>query len=139
VLLRGSLLLAFPLLLALYGIKLWRRLALRWATSFQRPRVAYRYALDRLAEVGVTRTTGETREAFARRLSGALPSLPELTAMHVIARLGRPDRDPADRLELSGVAWQRGIERFRGELRGAFGWRRRWLGVLNPVSFFSVR
>lgn len=125
----GAALLA--LLCALYAIKLWRRVVPLVAPQRARPRVVYRAELDRLAEAGLARRLGESREAFAGRLRAQVPSLTALTRAHLAAPFGGTLLPAA---ELHALA-----RRVREELRSATpGWRRA-LGLLEPWSFFRAR
>ncbi|PIE20049.1 MAG: hypothetical protein CSA66_01605 [Proteobacteria bacterium] len=118
---------------ALYLVKLARRLAPRLSRG--RPshhRWALRAALDRLADVGILRGRGETRERFAQRLAEQLPSLAPLTMAHLRAALGRPGAEPGpETADLLG--------RVRAEYRAAVPLRRRLLGALNPIGWWFVR
>ncbi|MET0344065.1 MAG: transglutaminase domain-containing protein [Polyangiales bacterium] len=119
-------------MVALYLAKFWRRLAPRLASAETLPRVAYRAELDRLAEVGLVRRRGESREAFAERVRAEFPSFRALTALHVGARFGsrRAEGAPALRALASGV---------QSERARAFKPWRRLLGALVPWSFFRAR
>ncbi len=119
---------------ALYMAKLWRRLAPLVAGERALPRLAYRAELDRLAEVGMTRERGESREAFAERVREALPSFPALTALHVGARFGSLRAQTRGRPELTSLA-----RHVRGERARAFRWWRRALGAVVPWSFLKAR
>jgi len=68
------------LLLLLYTLKLWRRLAPAWGSAEAAPRLHYRAQIDRLSELSIRRRHGESQEAFAARLSDTVPSLTPLTA-----------------------------------------------------------
>lgn len=116
-----------------YGIKLWRRLCPVFASAGAMPRVGYRAALDRLAEAGLSRELGETRERFARRVSAVVPSFVPLTNEHIAAAMSDPKHPPAPR-DLQ--AHRRSLRR---ELRGGTRWWRRLLGLINPISFFWSR
>src|SRR5262249_25701637 len=59
----GAAALALGVVALLYLTKAWRRLAPGLASTGQLYRVCYRATLDRLADVGLTRQFGETREA----------------------------------------------------------------------------
>jgi transglutaminase-like putative cysteine protease len=120
------------LVLLLFLTKLWRRAAPAFAGPAALPRVVYRAELDRLSEVDLFRRRGESREAFARRVARACPTLLSLTDRHVGARFG--SRRGTDRGELARLT-----RAVRGELRAAFPWWRRALGVLMPWSFFLSR
>ena len=121
-------------LLALYTIKLWRRLVPVFAPQGELPRVAYRAALDLLADAGRTRTRGETREHFARRLAVEVPVFAEITTLHLAARLGPPGRPAASRAE-----WRALLARLRAELAARAPLARRVARKLHPISFRSSR
>ncbi len=118
---------------ALYVAKLWRRTAPRFANEKQLPRVAYRAQLDRLAEVGLSRQKGESREAFAARVAAISPSFRELTRVHVGAHFGSR-REAARASELASL-----VRAGESERRRAFAWWRRLLGVLHPWSWLKAR
>ena len=125
---------ALPLLAmtSLYGVKAWRRLAPRVAPRRQLYRVCYRAALDRLAEVGVTRQFGETREEFAGRLARWAPEFAEMTAAHVRrAVAGREEADRSCWLALQG--------RVAARIATVFPAYRRLLGILRPAPWLGVR
>jgi hypothetical protein len=96
------------------------------------PRLSYRAELDRLAELGITRKRGESREAFAERVQ--LPSFTRLTALHVGVRFGSQRALSSGRSELGALTSQ-----VRDERAHAFKWWRRVLGALVPWSFFKAR
>ncbi|MDD9946923.1 MAG: transglutaminase domain-containing protein [Myxococcales bacterium] len=120
-------------LLMFYLVKLWRRLAPRFGRERALPRLAYRAQLDRLSELSLRRSYGESREAFAARVAGRFPGFSKLTAVHVAAAF-RPEGQAVARNEL------RLLERAaRSELsRAAPSWRRA-LGWLTPWSFLLSR
>jgi len=125
------------LLLGHAAVKAWRRAVPYLVGAGGVPRTAYRAALDRLAEIGHHRGEGETREAFAARLSDVAPALEKMTALHVAAALG----DPSDR---SGPTWSPDVWRdtltdLDLELHEAAPWWRRTLGLLDPTSFYRAR
>lgn len=126
-------------LVLLYATKLWRRVIPRFAAPRQLPRVAYRAALDRLAEAGIAREEGESREAFATRLEARVPVLAKITAWHLSARLGDPRRPTDGREEFSREAWRQALGQLARELPHATKRWRRVLGALNPASFFDAR
>ncbi len=70
-------------LFAGYAAKVWRRLAPDLIRRDRRARLAYRAALDRLADVGLARGFAESREDFARRVATVAPSFPALTRLHL--------------------------------------------------------
>ncbi|HEY6879576.1 MAG TPA: transglutaminase-like domain-containing protein [Polyangiales bacterium] len=116
-------------ILLLYLIKLWRWLLPQFSAS---ARLMYRAELDRLAELGITRKRGESREAFADRVK--LPSFARLTMLHIGVRFGSARALNTARPELGALASGARDERAR-----AFKWWRRALGVLVPWSFFKAR
>lgn len=116
-----------------YTVKVWRRMRPRLVGGQTLPRVGYRVTLDWLAEVGWIRESGETREHFAERLSVQLPAFETLTQMHLQAAFGPPDRG------VDVASWWQTIRAVRIEIRGQTAWWRRWLGLLNPFSFYRAR
>ena len=126
-------------LLALYGVKTWRRLSPLFATTERLPKLAYRAHLDRLAEAGIIREFGETREHFSARLGATLPSLVPLTDLHVAAKLGNPAIQIDERPEYSRQRWRELSREARRELRRGTKLWRRLLGLFHPTSFFDVR
>jgi len=126
-------------LAVLYTIKLWRRLSPVFASKKALSRVAYRAHLDRLAEIGLSREYGETREAFAERVEKVAPSFAKMTRLHVAARLGNPQADPASREELDRGSWRELGRSVRREVRSTIKLWRRLLGLLHPVSFMDSR
>ena len=121
-------------LIVLYLVKAWRRLAPRFSGDGSVARLAYRAELDRLAEVGITRHRGESREAFAERVERELPSFSALTALHVGSRFGSQRAMERPASELKQLA-----TRVRSERARAYGVLRRVLGALVPWSFFKAR
>lgn len=119
----------FAIVMLGYTVKLWRR-GMPLVSSA--PRVLYRASLDRLAEAGLRRRWGESREAFASRCRAQLPSLAPLTGLHLAAAFGgRAGGAGAKMRELS-----RALSR---ERRAAVPFWRRLLGLLNPFSFLWTR
>jgi len=125
--------------LVLYAMKLWRRLAPAWARGPGLPRVAWRRALDQLAEVGLVRRLGETRAAFALRAHAVAPSLQALATLSEAAQLGDPGVPPRERPERQRVAFSAALRAISHDLRAHVPARRRVLGVLNPIAFLRVR
>jgi transglutaminase-like putative cysteine protease len=121
------------LLVLAYAIKAWRALAPTVAPRRDLARVSYRAALDRLAEGGIVRAEGESREAFAARVRDELPSLAALSRWAEATRFGGsipedlPDATRRARAELAR-------ERAR-----VVPWWRRALGVVDPFSWLRVR
>jgi hypothetical protein len=116
----------------MYVVKVWRRLAPLVARADALPRLAYRAQLDRLAEARLRRAPGETQEAFAARVSGAVPSFAQLTWMHVGARFGSRRVPTPDVVRATG-------RRARAELATATPLWRRALGWIEPWSWWTAR
>ena len=125
--------------LVLYAVKIWRRFAPSVASGRQLARVGYRAALDRLAEVGLVRAFGETREDFAERAAAAAPSFREITNLHVAASLRDPSTPQSERRELSRLVWMPALAQLRSELASHATIGKRFRGILNPTSFFASR
>ena len=88
-------------------------------------RLAYRVSLDRLAEVGLSRDFGETREAFADRARGVSPSFSTLTRAHLGSRFGRNEIDPGRARALAQLV-KRQIGRRSDPKHRLFGLVRPW-------------
>ncbi len=136
---RFVLLAAAVTLALLYLAKIWRRLAPFVVRPRRLPVAGYRLALDHLAEIGITRRFGETREAFARRAAPVAPSFAALTDLHLAAALGDPARDGASREELSRPRWREGLVLVKREIRAGSSFFRRLVGALDPASFLRAR
>jgi hypothetical protein len=120
--------------LLLYGVKIARRIAPWFASKAQLPRVAYRAAVDKLADYGVVRDPGETRESFADRVATYAPSFRKLTDF-AVARHLRPE--PLPEMEPSTI--RSTLRTVRREVPKGTAWWRRLLGFLNPASFLLSR
>lgn len=118
--------------LALYGVKWWRRLMGRLAPARAAHRAALRAALDGFADLGVVRARGETRERFAERLGHVSPTLAALTMAHLRAALGHPRADAPDEVRTL-------YAKVRAEVRARTPLGKRLLGALNPVGWCFTR
>jgi transglutaminase-like putative cysteine protease len=135
-----ALLLAVALALAvLFGAKMWRRACPLWAARGSVARVSYRAALDALAELGLHRETGESREAFADRVAGVAPSFRRLTDLLVAHGLREPHTPDDARPERDRTVVLGALRATRRELRTHTRFRRRVLGLLDPTSFLRSR
>ncbi|MCG8461134.1 MAG: transglutaminase domain-containing protein [Holophagales bacterium] len=119
-----------------YTVKIYRRFVPSLAGDGQLWRLGYRATLDRLAEVGLVRRFGESREGFARRVGRAVPSFPPLTGLHVGRALGSGH---TAELAASGAAVRRFIDGVGHELRQGVPFWRRLLGWLHPLSWLRVK
>lgn len=118
-------------LLLLYLVKAWRRIAPSFATAASLPRVLYRSELDRLGDVSVRRARGESREAFAARIRERVPAFEGLTCAHVAAAFGGHAQDSATlREHAAGV---------RRNVRVGFPLRKRFLGFITPWSWLRSK
>jgi transglutaminase-like putative cysteine protease len=122
------------IVLVLYVIKIARRLAPRFSDDAALPRTGYRLALDLVGEVGFERKLGETREAFAERVADSLPAFAKVTEMHLEGRLRAPEAR-----KISRPQWEESLAMLRIELAKKYGFGRRLLGRLHPLSFLGSR
>lgn len=131
--LEAALLIVLALLLPLaYGIRLWRRWAPAFASPREAPRLSYRAALDAASALGLRRGFGETREAFAARLSPRSPAFAGLTALHLRRALGPPAADPQpERCRAL-------LRQARRELRRSASAGRAFLAFLHPLAWWRV-
>ncbi len=128
---------AFPwlmlaVLLALYGVKLWRRLVPSFVKGKAHPRVALRAALDVLAEAGITREFGETREAFSRRIKQGAPSFALLSGEAERMKFGAVAESAPEPKEL-----REALSQVRTDVRKMKPWWRRLLGLIHPTSWMD--
>lgn len=133
---------ALAAVVLLYLIKIARRLSPRFAGDDSISIAAYRSALDALAEAGLSRRYGETREAFAERARGLSPTFEELTWMHLDARLGGPNAERAERTQRaapSPEAFRDALQKIRAEIAERGSPLRRLVGAINPASFLDAR
>jgi len=125
--------LVFLAILTLYGVKVYRRLR-AWSSSPARAhRLALRAALDGLADLGLVRSPGETRERFAARAEAVAPSLRPLTMANLRAALGQPGAAS------SGQAPRELYRQVRAELRARVPLPKRLAAALNPIGWCLVR
>lgn len=130
---------ALTLLLLLYAVKLWRQLAPFTAGRKSIARVGYRAALDALAEVGISREHGETREQFASRVAKYSPTFVTLTDLHLAATMRDPKLDANAREELSPTKWRESLHTVVREVVDQMPWHKRLFGAANPFSFLRTR
>ncbi len=120
------------LLACCWLVKLWRIGAPSVAGPRSVHRVAYRAALDRLAEVGMARARGETRERFAVRAAPFAPSLSPLTEAHLARAFGSRRLAPVgETRRLARGAWS--------EAWAHAPWWRILIGFANPLSWLRSR
>ncbi|MFN9085814.1 MAG: transglutaminase domain-containing protein [Acidobacteriota bacterium] len=117
---------------ALYLMKFWRRCEPRFCSPARLPVASYRAALDSLADLGLYRERGTSREAFARRVAERVPAMTDLTELHMRAALGPavPRLGREQYLALSAA-----VARQAGH---GMQWWRRLLGLLHPLSWWKV-
>ncbi len=130
-LLRWLGLLAASLGLGLYAAKAYRRLWPLVAPARSLPRVAYVGALDALADAGLRRARGESREAFARRVAAHAPAFVPLSDLHLEAALSAHAPAAPPGVRSAPLALLVALARSRGRLRTL-------IGLLNPLSFLKV-
>lgn len=114
--------------LSLYVRKIRRRVSYRFDPS---PYWFYMSALDLLAENGLIRRYGESREGFAGRLADDYPSFQGLTWIQLEAVLGDGMSPRPERQSL--------LHRLSKEVSENIPLWRRMLGLLNPFSPFSSK
>jgi hypothetical protein len=113
-------------------MKFWRRCEPRFCSPARLPVASYRAALDSLADLGLYRERGTSREAFARRVAERVPAMTDLTELHMRAALGPavPRVGREQYLALSAA-----VARQAGH---GMQWWRRLLGLLHPLSWWKV-
>ena len=92
-----------------------------------------RSALDRLADLGIVRDKGETRERFADRLAALTPNLRALTMTHYRAALGAGDPVEAGKLA------RQHLRAVHADLGQSVPWWKRAAASLNPIGWLLAR
>jgi len=121
-------------ILVLYAVKIYRRVRPLFCGAGEFPRAAYIAALDMLSEGGHARWHGETREAFAERLSALSPSFIKLTGFHLRAWFLPPDR-----VEIPGPGASEVYSATKKEISDAIPLARKMAGLVNPFSWLFSR
>jgi hypothetical protein len=112
-----------------YLIKVVRQIRAAYGTSIKQHWL-FSATLDRLSDVGLARTYGETREHHAVRIQSLVPSFQQLTATHLHLSLGTTGSSA----EMPNLCAQ-----VRQELKKNLPWWKRILGLLNPVGWCFTR
>jgi transglutaminase-like putative cysteine protease len=115
-----------------FAVRALRRGIAAIAPRASRERLRFVSVLDSLAEVGLVRRFGETRERFAARVAARAPSFSRLTGLRLARNLGAAvPGDPRQSLALTRAV--------RRELRASVPLWRRWLGRAHPFIWWRVR
>ena len=85
-----------------------------------------------MAEIGLLRRFGESRESFARRAAGSVPSFAPLTDAHLGHALGSRRLGHVEEIE-------KNLHQVREEIRTAVPLWRRLIGALDPIAWLRVR
>lgn len=97
-------------------------------------RSCYRATLDALAAIGFSRRAGESREAFAQRMSAVSPAMQAITQAHLSVALG------GTRFEShSSAEWQAMTKEVRKDIQSRTPLWRRAIGIINPFSWLYAR
>ncbi len=121
------------LILAAYMVKVYRLQIPRFAGVDQLYRLSYRAALDWLAARGLRRDFGESREAFAKRISEKSPAFTTLTNAHLRHALGYAPQDS------SAQNWHELNKKVQLDVRGRLPAWRNLLAIINPFSWLGIR
>jgi transglutaminase-like putative cysteine protease len=130
--LAGALLVA--LIVSAYLVKIYRLTVPGHGNPKLQYRHSYRAALDWLAAVGLRRKVGESREAFARRVTALSPAFAPLTQAHLSAALGSGQREV-----VAADEWQQMATTVSAEVRENSPTWKLLLGYLNPFSWLLSR
>ncbi len=135
----GLLALAGAAIALAYVVKVFRRLAPAFAGPATLHKASLRAATDALADVGLVRDYGESRERFARRMANLSPSLSELTMQHLRAALGAPIQAFGPEGDAAHARVRALHRQVKAELRKNLAWHQRLLAALNPIGWFRAR
>ncbi|MGM9999373.1 MAG: transglutaminase domain-containing protein [Candidatus Bruticola sp.] len=121
--------------------KIYIHLMAHLSSGSKRADCTYKAALVSLAEIGLRRRYGETREEFAERLAPQVPTLQTLTQGHIRCNLGEsPETGFTSRTAIPTTAeCAASYSAFKSELSSCAPWWRRMLGIVNPFAWLFVR
>ena len=127
--------------IASWVYKIYIHLMAHLSFGARRVDCVYKAALVSLAEIGIRRHYGETREEFASRLADKLPSLQKLTQGHIRCHLGENAQTHfVSRMPLPTVSeCATNYSQLKSEFSNCAPWWRRLLGILNPFAWLFVR
>jgi hypothetical protein len=119
-------------LLGPYLVKIWRRNVCRLVGDEKLYRVCYRASLDQLADAGLVRQPGETREEFALRIADWVPAFAIFTDYHL--------RSALDGVQpLRRHQWLHLQLQVTQHIAATVSLRRRVLGAIHPLSWLYVK
>lgn len=127
--------LAIASVILAYAIKIWRRFRRHFGSLPTRIKHTFVSALDSLADVGITRTYGDSREQFALDHQQTLEALVSLTAIHMRKALG----NQALPLDVDAATLNKYYANLQRQIRRQVPWYKRFLGLLNPISWLFVK
>ena len=127
--------------IAAWAHKVYIHLMAHLSSGAKRADCVYKAALVSLAEIGIRRHYGETREEFASRWADKLPALQKLTQWHVRCHLGENAQVQfVSRTPLPSTSeCASHYAQFKSELSSCAPWWRRLIGILNPFAWLFVR
>ncbi len=121
-------------LLALYGIKIYRRIIPHFARRRHLLRVSYRAMLDTLADCGRARPMGMPRIEWARQMENGSGELIVLTLALEQSVWSRERKHPLSQEEI--LLYSREAGRSVRNRTSSF---RFFIGLLNPISWRNIR
>lgn len=124
--------LAAAVLATAYAVKATRVVLGRVGSGPAAARRAFVSVLDRLADLGMYRRPGETRERFAARVARVAPAFESLTRLHLRQALGRPGAVDITATRAAVAAVGADLARTVPAVRRALGW-------LNPIGWTKTR
>lgn len=144
---RALVMLALALLMLSYLIKIYRLRCYVWSSEPAQYRLVYRAALDILAGHGLTRRFGESREAFARRISAQLPAFKTISDWHLSAAPGYAFDSAlvmagGAQLPASGHSkqqWSAQLSALHDQLQHTQSWLKKTAAVVHPLPWLQSR
>ncbi|MGM9992054.1 MAG: DUF4129 domain-containing transglutaminase family protein [Candidatus Bruticola sp.] len=120
--------------------KIYIHMMAHLSAGSKRADCVYKAALVSLAEIGVRRRYGETREEFAERLSAQAPTLQKLTQAHIRCNLGENTKTGFTSRNAVPTTKEcaTNYSAFKSELSSCAPWWRRILGIINPFAWLFV-
>lgn len=127
------------LLLIAYSIKLYRLWIPRHGSQELQYRLSYRAILDRLSAIGLHRQYGESREEFAQRIAGDIPTIINATDNHLSSALGHRNISLDKNVGPRDQQWSTLRAAIDKEIKQNATSGRRVLAIINPFSWLLTK
>ena len=95
--------------------------------------------MDRLSAIGLHRHYGESREEFAQRIAGDIPTIINATDNHLASALGQKNIGLENNVRLSDQQWSALRAAIDKEIKQNVSSGRKVLALINPFSWLLTK